>query len=224
MSHNLKRGGIGHCTESIPSNETPRKINGNTLTLRSAAAVRPQHVTAPPYCVALIACARYSPPTVSTAPANCSLSMGRSLFSNSSSRVITLLAPSVFKNDSCSFFPVHATTEKPALANRATATEPTPPVAPVTRISPLSGVTPCSTKPCNDSPAVKPAVPMIIDSLNVSPFGLATAHSLGILMYSPKPPAVFMPRSNPVTITSSPSLKRLSPHDTTVPAASIPGV
>ena len=195
LSQSFNLGGMGHCTESIPSKDTPRKINGNTLTLRSAEAVSPQHVTAPPYWVAFMACARYSPPTVSIAPAYCSFNIGRSLFSSSSSRVMTLIAPSEVRKDSCSFFPVQATTEYPALAKIATATEPTPPVAPVTKISPLSGVTPCSTRPSTERPAVKPAVPITIDSFKDKPSGLATAHSLGIRMYSPKPPAVFIPKS-----------------------------
>jgi len=40
LSQSFNLGGMGHCTESIPSKDTPRKINGNTLTLRSAEAVR----------------------------------------------------------------------------------------------------------------------------------------------------------------------------------------
>ena len=55
LSQSFNLGGMGHCTESIPSKDTPRKINGNTLTLRSAEAVSPQHVTAPPYWVAFMA-------------------------------------------------------------------------------------------------------------------------------------------------------------------------
>ena len=58
-----------------------------------------------------------------------------------------------------------------------------------------------------ESPAVKPAVPRDIESFSLKPEGKFTAHDEGTLIYSPKPPEVFMPRSYPVTITESPSLK-----------------
>ena len=43
-------------------------------------------------------------------------------------------------------------------------------------------------------------------------------------MYSPKPPEVFIPKSYPVTMTSSPSLKSETSELTTAPTASIPGM
>ena len=72
-------------------------------------------------------------------------------------------------------------------------------------------------------PAVSPAVPRAIDSDNESPKGFFITHS-GTLIYSEKPPEVFIPKSYPVTITSSPTLKFFDSENSTIPAASIPGV
>ena len=72
--------------------------------------------------------------------------------------------------------------------------------------------------------AVSPAVPKHIDSYIDRPSGSGTAHELGTRIYCPKPPAVSIPRSYPVTITLSPYSKLLSRQSTTSPTASIPGV
>ena len=61
-------------------------------------------------------------------------------------------------------------------------------------------------------------------SFNVIPCGNFTAQDAGTLMYWPKPPAVFMPRSKPVTITWSPAPNWEVELVATTPAASIPGV
>src|SRR6266851_2315027 len=68
-----------------------------------------------------------------------------------------------------------AATLPPSLAKIAVATLPTPPAAPVTSTSPLSGVSPCSSRAMTASIAVKPAVPIAMARLVVSPFGSFTS-------------------------------------------------
>ena len=105
-----------------------------------------------------------------------------------------------------------------------TATEPTPPVEPVTSTGPPAGFMPAASSLCTHSAAVKPAVPSTMLERRSSPAGIGTAHPAGTRMRPAKPPAVFMPRSNPMTITSSPAAKSALADSTTVPAASMPGV
>ena len=76
-----------------------------------------------------------------------------------------------------------------------TATVPTPPVAPVTKISPSSGLIPLSNIFLTQSPAVNPAVPNAIDSSKLKLSGFLMIHSLGTLIYCENPPEVFIPRS-----------------------------
>ena len=61
-------------------------------------------------------------------------------------------------------------------------------------------------------------------SRNDSAGGTLAAHSAGTLMYWPKPPEVFMPKSNPVTVTWSPTANMRVVEVATTPAASMPGV
>ena len=80
---------------------------------------------------------------------------------------------------------------------------------------------------CSDrthKPAVNPAVPIIIDSRVPKFSGRGEAHSLGILIYSPKPPAVPMPISYPETTTFAPALNSKISECSMTPTASIPGV
>ena len=74
------------------------------------------------------------------------------------------------------------------------------------------------------NPAVSPAVPKAIDSDNVRLSGFFITQSFGTLTNSENPPAVFIPKSYPVTITSSPSENSATEDDFTIPATSIPGV
>ena len=153
----LERMGIS--TESTPSRLTPRRINGNTLTLRSGDMALPHAATRPLYFAALSAVARILPPTVSTTPAQRGFCSGLPDVSFASSREIIVLAPSPIRK-ACSFaFPVAATTLKPSLPRIATATLPTPPVAPVTNTSPESLDNPLAIKRITHNAAVSPAVP-----------------------------------------------------------------
>ena len=120
-------------------------------------------------------------------------------------------------------FPVLATTSKPSFTSKAQAMIPTPPVAPVTSTFPASGVMPLSNSLFTQSPAVRPAVPSTIESCKDKPTGNLVTHPPGTVTCCPNPPAVFMPRSYPVTTTSSPTAKFESVLARTVPAASIPG-
>ena len=56
------------------------------------------------------------------------------------------------------------------------------------------------------------------------PLGMGTAQPAGMRIFWPKPPAVFMPRSKPMAITSSPGEKASTVDSATTPAASMPGV
>src|SRR5210317_292186 len=118
--------------------------------------------------------------------------------------------------------PVSAETSKPNLDISITPIDPTPPVAPETNTGKF------------DSPedfcifntlaaAVKPAVPRDMASIAVRLIGFLTTQLAGTLMYSPKPPGVFMPMSYPVTMTSSPSSNCEEFPSVIIPAASIPG-
>ncbi len=122
---------MGISTESTPSRLTPRRINGNTLTLRSADMALPHALTRPPCFAVLSAVARILPPTVSTTPAQRGFCSGRPDVSFTSSREMIALAPRPVRNSFSLVLPVAATTLKPSLARIATATLPTPPVAPV---------------------------------------------------------------------------------------------
>ena len=66
----------------------------------------------------------------------------------------------------------------------AVASEPTPPVAPVTAIGPSAGTCRLSRMRKSASAAVKPAVPRIIDSRRSSPAGSGIAHFASIRAYS----------------------------------------
>ena len=76
--------------------------------------------------------------------------------------------------------PVDATTSYPRFASMPTATEPTPPVAPVTSTGPSPGRSPARSSASTDSAAVKPAVPIIIAVLLVMFCGMATNQSAGM--------------------------------------------
>ena len=74
------------------------------------------------------------------------------------------------------------------------------------------------------SAAVKPAVPRIIAARASRPLGIGTAQAAGTRIFWPKPPGVFMPKSKPMTITSSPTANSSLADSATTPAASMPGV
>ena len=97
-------------------------------------------------------------------------------------------------------------TNAPKLDKSFTAMLPTPPVAPLTTIFEESSENCCSIF-AKHSPAVRPAVPIIMQSLVVRVSGHLMAHSLGTRTYSANPPFVFTPRSKPVTITFVPKGK-----------------
>ena len=64
-----------------------------------------------------------------------------------------------------------------------TATEPTPPDAPVTKTSPESGVRSFISNFLTHSPAVNPAVPIDIASASVNSLGRGMAQLAGIEIY-----------------------------------------
>ena len=68
-------------------------------------------------------------------------------------------------------------TWKPSLESSDTATDPTPPAAPVTITGPSFGVRPCFSSASTESIAVKPAVPIAIASRVVMPSGRRTSQS-----------------------------------------------
>ena len=83
--------------------------------------------------------------------------------------------------------PVIAVTFAPNVERSFTAIEPTPPVAPLT-IAFLSSMLSRSKKASTHKPAVKPAVPSIMDSFESKDFGFKTAHFSGTRMNSENPP------------------------------------
>ncbi len=125
---------------------------------------------------------------------NNGLSIALAGASKYSSRIITFAAPIDFRKSTEEDLPVNAVTSLPNLDISITPIEPTPPVAPDTKMG--------SSDSCEESKifktlaaAVKPAVPIDIASILVSADGFFTTHSAGTLMYSPKPPGVFIPMS-----------------------------
>ena len=68
------RSAFGSVTELMPSSDTPRRMKGATEVGRSMPAALPQAATAPPAFVMAMTLARMVEPTVSTAPAQRSLS------------------------------------------------------------------------------------------------------------------------------------------------------
>ena len=114
-------------------------MNGSTVVGRSGPAASPQAVTTPWYFVWLMTLARIAEPTVSTAAAHVSDSIGRA-GSFISSRVRNVVAPSSPRYSCVSGRPVTAATSKPRRASRATLSDPTPPAAPVTMTGPSDGV------------------------------------------------------------------------------------
>src|SRR5262249_57537694 len=111
------------------------------------------------YFVDLMAVARMLPPTASTTPVHRPFCNGLPDVSFASSREMMDLAPSFVRNSRSSVFPVEVTTLKPSLERIPTATLPTPPVAPVTRTSPESFVSPNAIKRRTHKAAVNPPVP-----------------------------------------------------------------
>ena len=83
-----------------------------------------------------------------------------------------MLAPSDFKYSECSSLPDDAQILYPSFDNKDIATLPTPPVAPVTNIYPLSGVIPLFSRAITHSIEVYPAVPIAIACLGVNSFGI----------------------------------------------------
>ena len=61
---------------------------------------------------------------------------------------------------------------------------PTPPVAPVTSTGPSSGETPWRSSRATDSAPVKPAVPIAIACVTLSPSGSGTTQPAGTRAYS----------------------------------------
>ena len=84
----------------------------------------------------------------------------------------------------CSGLPLIACTSKPARLKMSTASEPTPPVAPVTASGPSSGVCRLSSMRNKASAAVNPAVPRIMLSRRLRPCGSGIAHCASIRAYS----------------------------------------
>ena len=91
-----------------------------------------------------------------------------------SSRGTIPAAPSARSRASSSGLPVAAQTSWPRAARIATATLPTPPLAPVTTTGPSPGRSPWRSSAATDIAAVKPAVPIAIARARVSPAGSGT--------------------------------------------------
>ena len=108
LFHISRRSSVGVNPESMPNKLTPRRINGKTVVDNSDEATNPVAATAPPRFAALSSAAKVVPPTVSTAPAQRSLSNGFFDSSFTSSRLIISDAPMLCKNSLSSFFPVEA--------------------------------------------------------------------------------------------------------------------
>ena len=105
----------------------------------------------------------------------------------------------------------------------ATAMDPTPPDAPVTRTGPSPGHRPRSSSAWTLIAAVNPAVPMAIASRAVRPSGSGTTQPDGIRASSPYPPWRAVPMSYPFARTLVPTGNASSSEATTVPARSMPG-
>jgi len=112
-----------------------------------------------------------------------------------SSRPRIPTAPSERSRSASSALPVAAQTSCPRSARIATATLPTPPLAPVTSTGPSPGRRPCSSSAMTDSPAVNPAVPMAIASRVDRPSPNGTTQFAGTRSYSAYPPCRATPRS-----------------------------
>ena len=131
-----------------------------------------------------------APPTVSTTPSH--IPFSNNLLSPSNSfLLIIFFAPKFFKYSSLSFLPVTACTSYPILDNIITAILPTPPVAPVTKTSftlvPNSSSSFAFTAK-EQSNAVKPAVPSIIDFLLSRSLGILIKKFESTFAYCEKPP------------------------------------
>src|ERR1700688_2576026 len=101
----------------------------------------PHADTAPPYLVIDNRLASVVEPTQSTAPVQRSLASALGGPASSLRSTISA-APRPLRYSASCGRPVTALTLKPRLARMATATEPTPPAAPVTATGPLLGLSP----------------------------------------------------------------------------------
>src|SRR5690606_9919875 len=104
----------------------------------------------------------------------------------------------------------------------STASDPTPPVAPVTHSGPIPGTWRLSSMRSRASAAVKPAVPRIMDSRRSSPAGSGIVQRDSRRANFEYPPSRVSLRPQPVTSTGSPSRNALSVDATTWPATSMP--
>jgi hypothetical protein len=89
---------------------------------------------------------------------------------------------------------------------------------------PESGVRPFLSISTIERAAVKPAVPIVIDSKGDIPAGRGTSQSAGTRTSWAYPPSWATPRSWPVAMTWSPLAKRGSVLSRTIPAASMPPI
>ena len=94
-------------------------------------------------------------------------------------RSSTSFAPSPLRYGPSSGLPVIATTSNPVLARISMATDPTPPVAPVTATGPCDGRSPLCSISMIACAAVNPAVPIVIASNAVMLSGRRTTQSPG---------------------------------------------
>ena len=128
---------------------------------------------------------------------------------------VTCFAPGPISQSNCWTLRVIACAAKPARVRISTLSEPTPPVAPVTTIGPISGVCPLRIICNSDSAAVKPAVPSAIDSRRVKTAGSGLAQLDSNRAYPASPPARLLARPHPVPTTRSPSVYRGDVYDAT---------
>ena len=203
-AHACSRTRVGVITDSTPCRRTLRRMNGITVVGRSWPPARPQAATTPPYCICASTLASIVEPTVSTAAAHCSDSSGRA-GSVISSRPRNAVAPSPARYSWVSGRPVTAVTSKPSRASNATATDPTPPAAPVTSARPWAGTTWASSIAITQSIAVRPAVPIDIAVSALMPFGRFTSHSERTRWRCVYPPQNRSPTPQPVEMTASPT-------------------
>ena len=184
----------GFSAESIPIRLFPLRINGKTDALKLGLSTNPQQVTVPSYFMLASIADKIFPPATSTAISHIPLPIGPRIDSVNSVLDKISAAPIFVKKLAASLFPVRAVTSAPRWDKSFTAIQPTPPVAPLTTA--FIPFTPdFSSSALTHNPAVNPAVPRIMDSFAVRFSGRFTAQPAGTRIYSPKPPAVFIPRS-----------------------------
>ena len=200
-THSPRRRAIGTWTESMPSSETPRRMNGTPSwrgprrrRCRKTRRTRRSGVSAAHTAASPHRHSRPRPPTVPTRDGRpVPVTSPRSRMPNRARLRSRSLS---------SGLPVAAhAPRKTRLGRIATAVPPTPPDAPVTRTGPDAGsrLVPRARRPT--SRPVKPASEIVMASRGDSPGARGTTQSAGTRSYSAYPPWRETPSSYPWTTT-----------------------